>query len=96
MNQLIDKKKFIIIPGNHDIEWADDTDKINDRRFQNYLEFKQDLESKDEKITFDNYLHNPHFLVSNVRNSTCILGLNSCLYTYYDPEENEPNEFNKY
>ena len=94
--QLIDRKKFIIIPGNHDIEWADDAGKVNDLRFKNYLKFKHDLELKDEKITFDNYLHNPHFLVSFDRKSTCILGLNSCLYTYYDPEENEPNEYNKY
>lgn len=96
LSQLIDRNKFIIIPGNHDIEWANDAGIINDLRFQNYLEFKQDLELKDEKIIFDNYLHNPHFLVSFDRKSTCILGLNSCLYTYYDPEENEPNEYNKY
>jgi len=91
----LDKKKFIIIPGNHDLEYAEKEGMINTHRFDNYLQFKSMMGFKDEKKDSFNYLNNPHFIRTFDDPSTCVLCLNSCLHTTYESDLDYPTDFSR-
>lgn len=91
----ISKDKFIIIPGNHDLEFAMNTGDLKEDRFENYLKFKRKAGFDDENVNSIEYLKSPHFFKIFKEISTCILCLNSCLYTAYDIDPDDPLSFNK-
>ena len=89
------KDIFVIIPGNHDLEFAVNKVDLKEDRFENYLKFKKKLGFNEEIDNSIEYLKNPHFLKTCKELSTCILCLNSCLYTAYDIDPNDPLNFTK-
>jgi len=91
----INKDIFIIIPGNHDLEFAMNKGDLKEDRFENYLQFKKKLNFNEENDNSIEYLKNPHFLKTFKELSTCILCLNSCLYTAYDFDPDDPLNFTK-
>ncbi|KKM60218.1 hypothetical protein LCGC14_1544070 [marine sediment metagenome] len=89
----INKDIFIIIPGNHDLEFAMNEGDLKEERFENYLKFKKKLGFNEEHDNSIEYLKNPHFLKTFKELSTCILCLNSCMYTAYDIDPDDPLNF---
>jgi len=92
---IFDRDKIIIIPGNHDLKFAKKKGFTLAKRFQNYLNFKNELGFSEENIDSAEYLKDPHFLKIYDDYSTCILCLNSCLYTAYELDPNYPLNFSK-
>jgi len=91
----IEKERSVIIPGNHDLEFSSNEGDININRFDKYLKFKEELGYNDEITNSADYINNPHYIKSFKEISTLILGLNSCLYTAYNIDENHPSDLGR-
>jgi len=84
---VVPKHRWIIVPGNHDVEW----DKV-DARFNNFVQFCQENGFHEYK------LNEPESIYSDIickdittGNSFGIIGLNSCLDIFDETSRNESN-----
>jgi len=89
---IVPKYRWIIVPGNHDVEWGKDK-----ARFNNFIQFCQ------ENGFLPYELNNPESIYSqticrekNTGNLLGILGLNSCLEIKDESSRNSSNISNSY
>ena len=89
---VVPKHRWIIVPGNHDVEWGKGI-----ARFNNFIQFSQDN-------GFHTYqLNNPESIYSSIvcldkttGNTIGIIGLNSCLEIFDEQSRHESNISNSY
>lgn len=89
--ELLDyfKIPLVIVPGNHDLLWARNSNEKHYKRFDNYLNFIFNLKQIKTRIGTEEYFIKPHFFTKIPNKKTLILGLNSSLFCVHRNEEDE-------
>ena len=89
--ELLDyfKIPLVIVPGNHDLEWARSFNEKHNKRFDNYLNFLFNLRQIKTKIGTEEYFNQPHFITKIPNKKTLIIGLNSSLFCVHRNDKNE-------
>ncbi len=81
---IVPKKRWIMVPGNHDVEWGK-----GEARFNNFIQFCQDNGFHQYKLNNPESIYSSIiFTDKNTGNTIGIIALNSCLDIF---DENSPN-----
>lgn len=84
---------LIIVPGNHDLQWAISSVIRHEERFDNYLKFINELGLIHTKLTYKEYFSKPHFFKTIPEIQTIIFGINSCLYNVHQSNPSSPDSY---
>jgi len=89
---IIPKNRWIMVPGNHDVEWGK-----GEARFNNFIQFCQDNGFHQYKLNNPESIYSRIICIDkNTRNTLGIITLNSCLDIFNENSPNISNISNSY